>query len=254
MKPLLKNKTLLIVGAPGTGKGSYSKLLSKRFGFPVYSTGDHLRSLIKEPAEVNNKRLIDEIESQFKIQNLPNHLDQILSKGGLIDKAIMDKLIQFTLSEIKKTESNSIMFDGYPRTIDQAKEFDNLFKRNIDLVLDICQDFDIIRKKLLGRRNCVSCTAGYNVADINEKGYVMPSIKPKVEGVCDICKSKLVERSDDTAEVINDRLNTYTQKSKDILEFYRAKGVLETIEMKRGYDDIGLLYDIVERRLISVKH
>ena len=59
MKPLLKNKTLLIVGAPGTGKGSYSKLLSKRFGFPVYSTGDHLRSLIKEPAEVNNKRLID---------------------------------------------------------------------------------------------------------------------------------------------------------------------------------------------------
>lgn len=254
MKPLLKNKTLLIVGAPGTGKGSYSKMLSKRFGFPVYSTGDHLRSLIKAPEQVSNKILIEEIESRFKIQNLPQYLDNILSKGGLINKEIMDKLIQFTLTEIKKTESNTIMFDGYPRTLDQAKEFDNLFRRDIDLVLDICQDFDIIRKKLLGRRNCVSCTAGFNVADINEKGYVMPSIKPKVEGVCDFCKGKLVERSDDTSEVITERLNTYTQKSKDILAFYRNKGVLETIEMKRGYDDIGLLYEIVERRLISGKH
>ena len=84
MKPLLKNKTILMMGAPGTGKGSYSKLISKRFGIPVYSSGDHLRDLIRTPDEKDNKELISIISKQNKIDNFPQYLNDILTKGGLI--------------------------------------------------------------------------------------------------------------------------------------------------------------------------
>lgn len=250
MKPLLKNKTILMMGAPGTGKGSYSKLISKRFGIPVYSSGDHLRDLIKAPQEKDNQELISIISAQNKIQNVPQYLNDILSRGGLISKEIMSSLILFTLDKISKTESNSIILDGYPRTLIQAQEFEKEYKRNIDLVLNINQDKDIIIKKLLGRRNCSQCSAAYNVTDINEKGYLMPPLKPKKENICDKCGGALEMRSDDNAETIMERLNTYDAKCKDMVEYYTNKGVLVSAEMKRGFDDIAILYDIVENKLI----
>ena len=251
MKSILKNKTILMMGAPGTGKGSYSKLLSKRFGIPVYSSGEHLRDIIKQPKEIYNKQLIDQISDKFKISNVPEYLENILSKGGLISKEIMSALIIFTLERTKQSESNSIILDGYPRTLIQAQEFDLEYKRVIDLVLNIEQDNDIIIKKLLGRRSCSQCPAAYNVTDINEKGYVMPSIKPKVDGVCDRCGGKLELRSDDNSDTINERLKTYEAKSLDMYDYFNKKGTLVSCEMKRGFDDIKLLYDIVEKKLIN---
>lgn len=251
MKPLLKNKTILMMGAPGTGKGSYSKKISKRFGIPVYSTGDHLRDIINNPNLNYNKLLIEKISNSFSILDVPKYLNDILSKGELISKEIMQSLILFTLDNVNKTENNSIILDGYPRTISQAKEFDTLYKRPINLVLNVEQHKDIIIKKLLGRRQCSNCPSAYNVTDINENGYNMPSLKPKKENICNLCGSDLYKRSDDTEAIISERLKIYDEKSKDILEYYQNKNTLRTVEMKKGFDDIGLLYNIVESELIN---
>lgn len=251
MKPLLKNRTILMMGAPGTGKGSYSKKISKRFGIPVYSSGDHLRKIISEPETQDNRELIEILGDKFQIPNVPQYFESVLNKGELLRKEIISMIVFFTLEQTKKTEHNSIILDGYPRTLHQALEFDVAFKRPIDLVINVEQDTDIIIKKLLGRRNCNSCGAGFNVTDINEKGYVMPSLKPKVEDICDVCGGKLTMRADDTEEVISSRLKIYAEKSQDILDYYKNKNVLSTVEMKRGFDDISKLYDLVEDKLIK---
>ena len=248
MKAILKNKTILMMGAPGTGKGSYSKLLSKRFGIPVYSSGDHLRDIIKNPS--NNKELINILSQLEAVEDIPKHFNNILSEGKLISKEVMSLLVSYTLNKVKRSDSNSIILDGYPRTVEQATEIDIKFKTPVDLVINIHQDNDIIIKKLMGRRNCSKCNAGFNLTEIDEKGYLMPSMKPKKENTCDHCGGCLQIRSDDNEASISERLKIYEKKCEDILNYYKKQKVLETVEMKKGFDDIGKLYELVEKRLL----
>lgn len=251
MKPLLKDRIILMLGAPGTGKGSYAKKISKRFGIPEYSTGQHLRDILNKPTETENKLLLNKISEVFKIQDPHKHLTDLLSKGKLIPMDMLNNIIHFRFLELKKTESNSIILDGYPRTYEQAESFERNFQRKIDLVININQKESIIVKKLMGRRACSKCPGSFNLADIDEDGYLMPSIKPKVDGKCDYCSSDLTSRADDTIEVITERLQTYNKSSSKMIEFYNQQGVLRSFEMKRGFDDIGLLYESVERELIT---
>jgi adenylate kinase len=250
MKSLIRNKTILMLGAPGSGKGSYSNKISKRFNIPVYSIGEHLRKIISNPTDSVNVRLMKEIAEEYKLSNVHEHLNGYISKGQLIPKELLRSILEFTLNELKNTESNSVILDGYPRTLPQAVEFETKFNRKIDLVININQDNDIITKKLLGRRQCSKCQASYNVADIDEKGYKMPSVKPKVDGVCDKCGGNLVMREDDTLEIIQNRLQTYDSHNNSMLTYFKEKGILRSEEMRRGFDDIDLLYSIVERELL----
>lgn len=249
---MIKNKILILMGPPGSGKGSYSKKISLKYKIPTYSTGEHLRNIIKSPNSNENSEVISTIKSKFNIDNVPSYLSNIIDKGGLISKNIMDQLMISFFSQLSKSDANSCILDGYPRTIEQASSFESTFNRKIDLAININQDYDIITKKLLGRRVCTNCFTGYNVSHINEKGYVMPSLLPKKEGVCDKCGSSLSLRADDTEEVIKERLKTYDLKSKSVIDYYDKKGVLVNSEMKRGYDDIDILYKIVNERLISI--
>lgn len=246
---VLKNKTILIMGAPGTGKGSYSKMLSKKYMIPVYSTGDHLRMIV-ENKDKDANLLTDIIQKKHSIKNLSKYLNDILNKGNLISKDIMHDLLSFRFTQLE-SGNNAVILDGYPRTVEQAIELESVYNRNIDAVINIDQDHDIITKKLLGRRNCSVCGQGYNICTISEKGYEMPSLNTKVENICHKCNGPLSQRSDDNEETIKNRLRIYTEKSSDILNYYSKKNVLHNFEMKKGFDDIQILYDFINREYFS---
>lgn len=162
----------------------------------------------------------------------------------------MHDLLSFRFQQLEGG-NNAVILDGYPRTVEQAIELETIYKRNIDAVINIDQDHSIIIKKLLGRRNCSSCGQGYNICSINENGYEMPSLNPIKENICDKCNGQLSQRSDDNEETIKNRLQIYSEKSSAILNYYNKKNVLHNFEMKRGFDDINILYDFIDNQFFK---
>lgn len=200
---------ILILGAPGVGKGTYSRGLSEALNFPVVSTGDILRSLRDDSPEGKV------IRSYYE-------------KGLPVPDEIVMPIIKERLSK-DDCKENAILDGNVTYNIKQAEMLDEMLI--LDLVINLTMPDSIVIKKNLGRRTCRNCWSVFNVAEINEKGIHLPPLPPKKENVCDKCGGPLYIRTDDTEEVMRTRLKLYYDRIKPVLKFYRSKGIVRDFKV-----------------------
>lgn len=195
---------IIMLGAPGSGKGTLAKELSKEYSLVHISTGDIFRENIKNETELGKKA------------------NEYISKGQLVPDELTIDLVKNRLSQ--DDVKNGAILDGFPRTAHQAEELEKFIKNNnqmdtVAVLLDI-PDEDLV-KRVVNRVICSnkSCGAIYNTE----------FRKPKVDGICDICGYKLEKRADDNEKTVRDRLNVYHNNSKEIIEYYNKENVLFTL-------------------------
>ncbi|CAI9091032.1 OLC1v1025949C1 [Oldenlandia corymbosa var. corymbosa] len=205
----------VFLGCPGVGKGTYAARLSSLLGVPHISTGDLVRHELSSHGPLSSK------------------LGEIVNQGKLIsDETIIDLLSKRLEAGEAKGESGFIL-DGFPRTIRQAEILEGV--TNIDLVINLKLREEALLAKCLGRRICSECGGNYNVACIDIEGengsprMYMPPLLPPPN-----CESKLITRSDDTEEVVKERLRIYNEMSRPVEEFYRSRGKLLEFDLPGG--------------------
>jgi len=195
---------LIILGPPGSGKGTYSKELEKILGITRISTGDIFRR---------------EIEKKTRIGRM---VEKLISEGKL---APDDLTIKIVFNELKKIGKKDFILDGFPRTVKQAEALEKFVKIDALILLKVAES--ILIKKLAGRRVCIECGKPYNVANIDEVvggvHYVLPPIKPKVDGVCDVCGGRLIRRDDDAPSAIKERLKYYRKITRPVIRYYTGR-------------------------------
>lgn len=218
---------LIMLGAQGTGKGTVAGLLSKSTGWPQISTGDIFRANISEKTELGNKA------------------NEYISKGKLVPDEITVPMVIDRLAQ--DDCKNGAILDGFPRTVEQAKKLDEILSqkgKKVDMVINLTTPRDEIIERILNRRVCSNpeCKATYNLT-------MHPS---KVEGICDNCGAKLVQREDDSDEnAIKQRLSIYDEKTSPLIDFYTNKGVLITEEVSERINRLGK--DVAEDVLKRIK-
>lgn len=193
---------IILLGAPGAGKGTIALQMKDRYKLPHISTGDIFRENIKNNTELGKlaKSYID--------------------KGALVPDDVTTNLIvdRLTHDDCKK----GFILDGFPRNNAQAKSLDEAFEKSgnkIDLVILVDATDEQIADRLSGRRVCENCGHIYHIVNI----------PPKVEGVCDKCGGKLIQRKDDSKEVIQDRLKTYHEITKPLIDYYSKENILKSV-------------------------
>ena len=184
---------LVIMGPPGAGKGTQAALIKKEYEIPHISTGDMFREAISNQTALG-------IEAKKNID-----------KGMLVPDSVTISLVKERLSceDCKK----GFLLDGFPRTIAQAKALDDILKElniKLDVVVNLIVSDDLIVSRIVNRRICPTCGKGYNLL----------TLKPKKEGICDVCGSTLYQRKDDNEETIKSRLNVYNEQTKPLIEYY----------------------------------
>lgn len=196
---------IVMLGAPGSGKGTTAKILAKKTNLPHISTGDMFREQIKKETELG------------KLAN------SYISAGKLVPDEVTINIVEDRLNW--EDAQDGVILDGFPRTIKQAKALDEILDKlgkKVNIVPELVISDDVIIDRILNRATCSNkeCGAIYNT-----------KFKPsKILGICDICGASLVTRSDDNEETIKNRLNVYRENSKDLISYYQEKGVLTTIE------------------------
>lgn len=195
---------IVVLGAPGSGKGTAAKILAEKTGLPHISTGDMFREQIKKQTELG------------KLAN------RYISQGHLVPDEITINIVKDRLNE--EDTKNGVILDGFPRTLEQAIALDEILQekgKEVNIVPELVIEDNIIIERILNRATCSNkeCGAIYNIK-------FKP---PKIAGKCDICGSELIIRTDDNEETIKKRLEVYRQNSKKLIEFYKAKKILKTI-------------------------
>ena len=206
---------IIMLGAPGAGKGTQAKKIAEKYQIPHISTGDIFRSNIKEGTELGMKAKA--------------YMDQ----GGLVPDELT---IGMLMDRIQKDDcKNGYVLDGFPRTIPQAESLTNaLNERNqkIDYAVNVDVPDENIVNRMSGRRACLSCGATYHIV-------YKPS---KVEGICDVCGDKLVLREDDKPETVKKRLSVYHDQTQPLIDYYKEAGVLANVDgtqdMEKVFSDI----------------
>lgn len=189
---------LVLLGAPGSGKGTQAAIVEQKTGMYILSTGNLLREAVKSGTELGNR------------------VKGVLDSGALAPDELV---IELVAEKLKSPEcSKGVIFDGFPRTVVQAKKLDELTKIDMAMVLSV-PDENIVERMSL-RRTCPDCQSTYHLT-------VLP---PKVEGVCDKCGGKLYTRSDDDPEVVRNRLEVYHKKTEPIIDYYRSSDRVVTID------------------------
>ncbi len=200
---------LILLGAPGAGKGTVAKMLTKIDGSVQISTGDILRAAVKEGTELGKKA------------------EAYMTAGDLVpDDLIMDLMGERLLQDDCKA---GFLLDGFPRTIPQAEALKALLEKlgiELDFVVNLNVPREEILRRLTTRRTCVDCGAIYNVI----------SMPPKVEGKCDKCGGDIVQRDDETEEAISKRLDVYNEKTAPLANFYKDEGLLLDIDATSSDD------------------
>ena len=215
---------IIMLGAPGTGKGTVAGKLQDKLGFTHVSTGDIFRKNIKEGTELGKLA------------------DSYISKGNLVPDDVTIKIIEDRLNE--PDVENGIILDGFPRTVKQAEELDKILAskgKKVDKVYNLTTPEEEIIERIVNRRVCSNqeCKAIYNIV-LNP---------PKVEGKCDKCGSELVTRKDDNEETVRARLKNYFEQTAPLVEYYENKGNLVTEVVSKSINRLGedVANDIVEQ-------
>lgn len=202
---------LILLGPPGSGKGTQANLLQEKFGIPKISTGDILRAAVKEGSELGQQARV--------------YMDQ----GQLVPDEIVVGLIKERIQE--PDCANGYILDGFPRTIVQAEKLEEMLEtmgQEIDAVVDLEVAQDELLVRLAGRRTCKQCGAMYH----------QTAHPPKVAGVCDECGGELYQREDDNEETILKRLSVYKQQTAPLKEFYEKQGKLRHAPGRGSVDEI----------------
>ena len=191
----MKSLRLILLGAPGSGKGTQAKYLIDNFGLTHISTGDILRAEVAQGTVLGAKA------------------QEYMSAGNLVPDDLIIKMVEGKLAELK---DSGYILDGFPRTLAQAEALDSALEslgQEINYIINLDVADEALISRLTGRRSCPDCKAVYHVE----------SLKSKVEGVCDNCGSELVQRKDDQLEAITNRLTVYKEQTAPLLEYY-SKG------------------------------
>jgi len=202
---------LIILGAPGAGKGTLSDALVKELGIPKISTGDMLRQEVKDGSPLGLKA------------------KEIMAKGELVSNEIINELLK---NRIKKEDcKKGFMLDGFPRTINQAEELSKIMKELgyiLDLVINLVVSENLVVKRLTNRRVCKKCGGNFNL-------FSSPS---KKAGICDFCGGELYQRADDNETTIRNRLQVYAKDTQPLINFYANKGLLREIGAENGISEM----------------
>ena len=194
---------IIMLGAPGAGKGTQAKKIAAKYGIPHISTGDIFRANIKNGTELGNKA--------------KTYMDQgLLVPDELTCDLVVDRIQQEDARE-------GYVLDGFPRTIPQAEVLDKALSEindKIDYAINVDVPDENIINRMGGRRACLSCGATYH----------MVHIPPKKEGICDVCGQPLVLRDDDKPETVKNRLDVYHKQTQPLIDFYNAKGILKSVD------------------------
>lgn len=202
---------LILLGPPGAGKGTQAKRVIEEFDIPHISTGDIFRKNIKEKTELGQK------------------VEGLLAEGKLVPDELTIEIVWDRLDQ--EDCKNGFLLDGFPRTIPQAEALDEgLAKRGLklDRVLNIDVDKDSLVKRLSGRRVCPNCGASYHI-DNNP---------PKVEGICDVCQTPVIQREDDKEQTVLDRIKVYDSQTKPLVDFYNKQDLVFTVDGILPIDEI----------------
>jgi adenylate kinase len=210
---------LILLGPPGAGKGTQAELIIERYQIPHISTGDIFRAAVKEgtPLGVEAKRYMD--------------------SGQLVPDSIVVGIVQERLT--KADCRDGFLLDGFPRTVPQADALDGFLKeraRKITAVLNIEVDFQILLRRLTGRRVCRNCAAVYHVE----------TKRSKSEGVCDHCGGETYQRDDDTPATVTQRLKVYQEQTEPLIKYYQDQGLLMSFD---GQEPIPVLFEKICKAL-----
>ena len=202
---------IIMLGAPGAGKGTQAKMIAEKYAVPHVSTGDIFRANIKNGTELG--------------MEAKKYMDQgLLVPDELTVKILLDRVAP-------KDCQNGYVLDGFPRTIPQAEVLDRALNEigdKIDYAINVDVPDENIIRRMGGRRACLSCGATFHVEHI----------PPKQEGICDTCGKELVLRDDDKPETVKNRLDVYHKQTQPLIDFYQAKGILRTVDGTVGMKDV----------------
>jgi adenylate kinase len=198
---------VLLLGAPGAGKGTQSKRIAETFGIEHVTTGDALRA--------NKDMDLDHLETEYDTPRA------YMEAGELVPDAVVDELVRTAL-----TEAEGYVLDGYPRNLEQAERLSEITDLDVVLFLDVNESELVDR--LTGRRVCDECGANYHVE----------FDRPTEDGVCDDCGGDLIQRDDDTEETVRERLRVYENNTEPVVDHYREKGVLIEVDGERTPDEV----------------
>lgn len=202
---------IIMLGAPGAGKGTQAKMIAEKYGVPHISTGDIFRANIKNGTELG--------------MEAKKYMDQgLLVPDELTVKILLDRVAN-------EDCKNGYVLDGFPRTIPQAEVLDKALTElgdKIDYAINVDVPDENIVKRMGGRRACLSCGATYHIEHV----------PPKKEGICDTCGQELVLRDDDKPETVKNRLNVYHEQTQPLIDFYTEKGVLKTVDGTVDMQDV----------------
>lgn len=194
---------VLIMGPAGAGKGTMSDLILKEYDIPHISTGDMLRANVANHTDLGNKA------------------KAYMDAGKLVPDEVINAMVEDRLQQ--PDCQKGYLLDGYPRTLVQAKEFERIaakIGKPVECVLGLEVDFEVLKDRITGRRICPKCGATYHIHNF----------PPKIEGVCDNCGEKLVQRSDDTVEKLTKRMEEYEKSTKPVIDFYDQKGLVTHLD------------------------
>jgi adenylate kinase len=197
---------LILLGAPGAGKGTQAQKLVEHYKIPQISTGDLLRAAVKAGTELGKEA------------------NEYMTAGKLVPDEVVIGLIEERLKEDDCKEG--FILDGFPRTVAQAEKLEEI--TDIDAVVNIAVDTSILLDRLTGRRTCKECNAMYHL-------IFNP---PKEEGKCDACGGELYQRADDNEETVKSRIETYNESTAPLVDFYREKGKLKEVDGQGAIDEI----------------
>lgn len=194
-------KNLILIAAPAAGKGTLSELLVQKYNYIHISTGDLLRKVSKEKTALGEK------------------IAKILETGELVTDEIVFELLENRLQE--NDTLNGYILDGFPRTLDQALKYNEMLKRlnkELGLVIVLDTDYETLKKRIVGRLLCPDCGSVYNT--------LTGQNRPKIENICDKCGAVLYKRSDDNSISFKTRYETYLEKTKPLIDYYKKQGNL----------------------------
>lgn len=208
---------LILLGAPGSGKGTQASRLSGYFKIKKISLGDILREEVKKGTDLGKKVIT------------------YMGKGLLVPDEIVSLLVE------QSVDNSGFVLDGYPRNLNQARSLDTILEKknfNLEAVVYLKVDKEIVIKRLSGRRVCKKCGANYH----------LETLPPKREGTCDFCGGELVQRDDDKPEVIEKRWEVFQEEAKSLLGYYQEKNKLITVDAN------GTPEQVFESIIMELKH
>lgn len=202
---------IIMLGAPGAGKGTQAKQIADKYSIPHISTGDIFRANIKNGTELGKKA------------------KQYMDQGALVPDELTCDLV---MDRIQQDDcKDGFVLDGFPRTIPQAEALDaalGKINEKMDYAIDVDVPDENIVNRMSGRRACLNCGATYHLI----------SIPPKVEGICDRCGSEIVLREDDKPETVQKRLKVYHEQTQPLIDYYKNQGILKSVDGTQPMDEV----------------